>query len=147
MLLSYYSSTARVGSSLLCAHLCISNIASQSGGDYDLRPTATTNDKSLSDDIVIISLGARYKFYCANIARTFFVDPVCHAIIPGNMAPYVQVPKVERTYSIMLELRRECLEHMLAGQRMGGVAEAASKFLSQKDPHMLDYLPKVTRLS
>lgn len=42
----------------------------------------------------------------------------------------------------MLELRRECLEHMLAGQRMGGVAEAASKFLSQKYPHMLDYLPK-----
>jgi nucleosome binding factor SPN SPT16 subunit len=99
----------------------------QSGGEYDLRPTAATNDQPLSDDVVIISLGARFKFYCANIARTFFVDPV---------------PKIEQTYSILLELRRECLKLMLPGRRIGDVAEAASMFLSQKYPHMLPCLPK-----
>ena len=28
------------------------------------------------NDVIIISLGVRYNFHCANMARTFFVDPV-----------------------------------------------------------------------
>lgn len=99
----------------------------QSGGKYDLRPSAATNNEPLSDDVIIVSLGARYKFYCANIARTFFVDPV---------------PKIETTYGILLELRRECLASMLAGHRIGDVAETASKFISHKYPYMLECLPK-----
>jgi nucleosome binding factor SPN SPT16 subunit len=99
----------------------------QSGGEYDLRPSAATNNEPLSDDVVIVSLGARYKFYCANIARTFFVDPV---------------PKIETTYGILLELRRECLALMLAGHRIGDVSETASNFISHKYPYMLECLPK-----
>jgi len=47
----------------------------QSGGDYDIRPSASTNGAILSDDVIIVSLGVRYNFHCATMARTFFVDP------------------------------------------------------------------------
>eukprot|EP01036_Dinobryon_divergens_P030082 gene30082-39277_t len=46
----------------------------QSGGKYDIKVSATSNADNLSSDIIICSLGARYKGYCANITRTFMVD-------------------------------------------------------------------------
>ena len=54
-----------------------------------------------------------------------------------------QVPKVEKDYGILLELRRHCLGLMVAGRRIGDVAGAASTFLSEKHPDLLGCLPKV----
>lgn len=47
----------------------------QSGGDYDLKLGVPSNDKNLAYDVIIASLGTRYVQYCANIARTYLVDP------------------------------------------------------------------------
>lgn len=47
----------------------------QSGGNYDLRFSATPDDKNLSPGIIIAGFGIRYKTYAAAIARTFLVDP------------------------------------------------------------------------
>mmetsp|Transcript_2955 Transcript_2955/g.9019 ORF Transcript_2955/g.9019 Transcript_2955/m.9019 type:complete len:755 (-) Transcript_2955:748-3012(-) len=99
----------------------------QSGGDYDIRPSASTNDAMLSDDVIIVSLGVRYNFHCATMARTFFVDPV---------------PKIENTYAILMELQRSCLAVMLAGRRVGSIAEHGNAFIRQKYPHLLKFLPK-----
>lgn len=54
---------------------CYSPIV-QSGGDYDLRTSAASDDQRLRDrGIILASLGIRYKSYCANVGRTFMVDP------------------------------------------------------------------------
>jgi nucleosome binding factor SPN SPT16 subunit len=47
----------------------------QSGGVYDLKPSAVSNDDQLHFGTIICSLGARYRHYCSNVARTYFVDP------------------------------------------------------------------------
>lgn len=47
----------------------------QSGGVYSLKPSALSNDDNLNSGVVLCSLGARYKSYCSNIARTFLFDP------------------------------------------------------------------------
>jgi len=99
----------------------------QSGGLYDIRPSATTNNKMLSDDVIIVSLGVRYNFHCANMTRTFFVDPV---------------PRVEANYRILLEVQRACLAVMLSGNRIALVAETAVNLVRQKHPHLLESLPK-----
>lgn len=44
-------------------------------GDFDLRPSASSNDKSLFYGVITCSLGARYKSYCANIGRTYVINP------------------------------------------------------------------------
>ena len=49
----------------------------QSGGKFDLRPGASSNDDYLYYDpasIIICAIGSRYSNYCSNVARTFLVD-------------------------------------------------------------------------
>ena len=99
----------------------------QSGGKYDIKVSASSNQDNLSPDVIICSLGARYKGYCANISRTFMVD-----------AP----TKVEKTYGTLLALYTACLECMIPGNEFKDVFEGAKTFLKKKDPNLLTFLPK-----
>lgn len=47
----------------------------ESGGQYDLRFSAVSNDDNLHSGCIVSGLGFRYKTYCAVIARTFLIDP------------------------------------------------------------------------
>jgi nucleosome binding factor SPN SPT16 subunit len=47
----------------------------QSGGKYDLKLTAQCEDTTLHYGVICTSVGARYSSYCANVARTYMVDP------------------------------------------------------------------------
>lgn len=47
----------------------------QSGGIYDLKQSATSDDNTLHPGIIIAGLGLRYKSYSSMLARTFLVDP------------------------------------------------------------------------
>lgn len=81
----------------------------------------------MTGNVILCSLGARYKSYCATIARSFLVD-----------AP----PKVEKTYKTLLALFLRCLEQMVKGNELKDVYEGAKSFLKSKDPTLLSYLPK-----
>jgi nucleosome binding factor SPN SPT16 subunit len=99
----------------------------QSGGEYDIRINASSNNQLLAPNVIICSLGARYKNYCATMARTFLVD-----------AP----AKIENTYKTLLALYLRCLEQMVKGHELKDVYEGAKAFLKSKDPSLLSYLPK-----
>ncbi|KAG2028160.1 hypothetical protein GB937_000614 [Aspergillus fischeri] len=47
----------------------------QSGGKYDLRLTAVSDNSNLEPGIIIAGFGIRYKTYSSMIARTYLVDP------------------------------------------------------------------------
>jgi Xaa-Pro aminopeptidase len=47
----------------------------QSGGKYDLKLTATSDNSNLQAGIIIAGFGIRYKTYSSIIARTYLVDP------------------------------------------------------------------------
>lgn len=47
----------------------------QSGGNYDLKFTATSDSSNLQAGIIIASFGIRYQTYASAIGRTFLVDP------------------------------------------------------------------------
>jgi nucleosome binding factor SPN SPT16 subunit len=99
----------------------------QSGGVFDIKVSAQSNQDNLSPDVILCSLGARYKGYCASISRTFMVD------VPN---------KVERTYAILLGVYSACIESMVVGKELKDVLEAAKTYLKQKDASLLAYLPK-----
>ena len=99
----------------------------QSGGVYDIKPSAQSDEKRLSADVILCSIGARYKGYCANVSRTFMVD-----------AP----KKVEKTYATLVALYDACLEQMIPGNELRHVLEGAKAFLKKKDPELLNHLPK-----
>lgn len=99
----------------------------QSGGKYDIKISAQSNSDALSSDIIICSLGAKYKGYCANMARTFMVN------VPN---------KVESIYTVLLSLYDACLEKMIPGNELKDVYLAAKAFLNKTDSKLLAYLPK-----
>jgi nucleosome binding factor SPN SPT16 subunit len=47
----------------------------QSGGAYDLRPSALSDENNLHGGVVLCSIGVRYKSYCSNVGRTYLFDP------------------------------------------------------------------------
>jgi nucleosome binding factor SPN SPT16 subunit len=47
----------------------------QSGGKYDLKSSALSDDNPLHAGIILASMGLRYKSYSAQIARTYLIDP------------------------------------------------------------------------
>jgi nucleosome binding factor SPN SPT16 subunit len=99
----------------------------QSGGKYDIKVSAQSNSDTMTPDIILCSLGAKYKEYCANVSRTFMVD-----------AP----AKVEKTYAALVSVYDTCLEQMTAGADMSQVITAARSFLKTKHPELLPHLPK-----
>ena len=101
----------------------------QSGGKYDLRISAQSTSDSLSHDVITVSLGARYRMYCSNIARTFLVDPP---------------KKVSETYECLLEVQEACMAAMRPGKPLKSVYKAAVAYLKQKSgfEHLAEKLPK-----
>ncbi|OBT83334.1 hypothetical protein VE02_08548 [Pseudogymnoascus sp. 03VT05] len=47
----------------------------QSGGKFDLKMSAQTDDENLHAGVILATVGLRYKTYCSMIARTYLVDP------------------------------------------------------------------------
>uniref|UniRef100_A0A7S2V990 FACT complex subunit n=1 Tax=Entomoneis paludosa TaxID=265537 RepID=A0A7S2V990_9STRA len=99
----------------------------QSGGNFDLKASAQSSEKKLSHDVIMVSLGARYRNYCSNIGRTFLVDPP---------------KKVSENYELLLEMQEACLEVMRPGKPAKAVYKAAVSFLQDKDESLVKHLPK-----
>ena len=99
----------------------------QSGGNYDIKVSARSNSDNLKFDVILCSLGARYRNYCGNVSRTFLVDPP---------------PKISETYGILMSVMDTCLEQMIVGKQLKDVTEGAKAFLQRKAPHLLPHLPK-----
>jgi nucleosome binding factor SPN SPT16 subunit len=99
----------------------------QSGGHYDIRPSAMSDSNTLKYDIIICSLGARYRNYCGNISRTYMVD------VPQ---------RVVKVYAILISLMDTCLEQMTIGKPLNSVLLGARAFLERKDPSLVACLPK-----
>lgn len=101
----------------------------QSGGTYDLKVSAESSANNLSNDIIIVSIGARYKQYCSSITRTFFVDPP---------------KKVSEIYEVLLAVQEACLAVMKPGNQLKMVYQAAVTHLKSEPgcEYLIDRLPK-----
>jgi nucleosome binding factor SPN SPT16 subunit len=99
----------------------------QSGGKYNIKPSAQSNDDTMKFDVIICTLGARYKSYCANVSRTFMVDPVF---------------KISNAYAVLSDLYDRCLEQMLAGNDIRSVLETGKSFMAKRDPSLAPFLSK-----
>ncbi|TIA85374.1 hypothetical protein E3P99_04014 [Wallemia hederae] len=99
----------------------------QSGGEYNLKPSAMSNESNLKAGVITASLGMRYKSYCSNIGRTFFIDP--HK-------------SQEENYTFLLELQKRVLSAMTPGTQLSAVYDAALSFVRKTKPDLEDKLTK-----
>lgn len=93
----------------------------QSGGEYNLRPGAENNDQNLHFGTIVCSLGARFKSYCSNVARTYFVDPK---------------KEQEETYNLLLKVQQLILKKLKPGVVLKEILQTAQKFIADKNPEL-----------
>jgi len=96
----------------------------QSGGNYNLQLFAANNTDALDFGTIIVSLGGRYKQYCCDVARTFFVDPN---------------EEQEKNYSLLLQAFETALKAIKPGATFSSVYAEAEKVIKDKNPVLLPH--------
>eukprot|EP01134_Creolimax_fragrantissima_P000782 CFRG0782T1 len=99
----------------------------QSGGQYDLKISAISNENILQPDVVIASLGARYKSYCSNIARTYMINP-SH--------------EQSEAYKLVVKLRGMVIKAMLPGVELCEMYNLCTSYIEEHKPDYRQYFVK-----
>ena len=100
------------------------------GGEFDLKPSASSNTSQLYHGTITASLGARYKSYCANVGRTYVINP--------NKGQ-------EKHYKLLLEVQQEAINALKVGQPLSAAYEAALNRLKSKAAHLEKKLTKIEK--
>lgn len=99
----------------------------QSGGNYALKFSATSDKNYLHFGAIVCSLGARYKSYCSNIARTLLVNPT---------------DAIQENYNFVLNLEEELLKKLVPGTKLSDVYDTGVAFAKKEKPNLVDNLVK-----
>ncbi|XP_010421991.1 PREDICTED: FACT complex subunit SPT16 isoform X2 [Camelina sativa] len=102
----------------------------QSGGKFDLKPSAASNDELLTYDpasIIICAVGARYNSYCSNVARTYLID-----------ATSLQI----KAYEVLLKAHEAAINALRSGRNINTVYQAALSVVEKNAPELIDKLTK-----
>ncbi|VDM37361.1 unnamed protein product [Toxocara canis] len=99
----------------------------QSGGNFNLKLSAESNDKLIHYGTIVYSLGARYQSYCSNLSRTMLVDPS---------------KELEENYEILLVVENAIIEALKPGAKLCDVYAVGVNALKEKKPSLMDNLIK-----
>ncbi|KNZ75316.1 FACT complex subunit SPT16 [Termitomyces sp. J132] len=103
-------------------------ISRSSKSGYDLRYTVESSEDNIAHKgVLLVAFGLRYKSYCANVGRTFIVDPN---------------PDQEKQYNILLNLQSELLSFIKNDISARDVYQHASSFVKSKDPELEKHFVK-----
>ncbi|GAA6024570.1 hypothetical protein JCM11491_002703 [Sporobolomyces phaffii] len=99
----------------------------QSGGNYDLKSSAQTDDARLKAGVILCSLGIRYKSYCSNVGRTFMIDPDAQQ---------------EKNYLFLVELQKYALAELKDGVVAKDVYQRVADRIQADRSDLLPYFAK-----
>ncbi|KAI0340514.1 FACT complex subunit SPT16 [Trametopsis cervina] len=95
---------------------------------YDLRSSAeSSGDDMAHKGVLLVALGMRYKGYCANLGRSFIVDPS---------------KEQEAIYDLLTALQGELLSFMKDGVTGRDVYQHALSFVKEKKPELEKHFVK-----
>ena len=93
----------------------------QSGGNYDLKLSATSDDNNLHAGTIIAGIGLRYKSYSSILARTYLVDP--------NTSQ-------ESNYKLLLSIHDAVIKEAQEGVVVKDLYNKALEIIRSKKPEM-----------
>ncbi|KAI3445460.1 hypothetical protein Pfo_002125 [Paulownia fortunei] len=102
----------------------------QSGGVFDLKPSASSNDDNLfydSTSVIVCAIGSRYNSYCSNVARTFLID-----------ANSVQ----SKAYEVLLKAHDAAIAALKPGNKAADAYLAAISVVENEAPELAPNLTK-----
>lgn len=102
----------------------------QSGGAFDLRPSAQSDDHSLyydSPSVIICAIGCRYNSYCSNVSRTYLIDSdAVHT----------------KAYEVLLKAQEAAIRALKPGNKINAVYNAALAVVERDAPELVPNLTK-----
>ncbi|KAL5724319.1 DNA helicase [Ranunculus cassubicifolius] len=102
----------------------------QSGGEFDLKPSASSNEENLyydSTSVIICAIGSRYNSYCSNVARSFLID-----------ANAVQ----SKAYEVLLKAQEAAIAALKPGNKVSAAYQAALSVVERDAP---EFTPNLTK--
>ncbi|GFY89090.1 global transcription factor C [Actinidia rufa] len=102
----------------------------KSGGNFDLRPSASSDDEHLyydSASAIICAIGSRYNSYCSNVARTYLID---------------STPRQGKAYEVLLKAHEAAIGALNPGNKISAVYQAALSVVERDAPDLVANLTK-----
>ncbi|PIA25479.1 hypothetical protein AQUCO_11400033v1 [Aquilegia coerulea] len=102
----------------------------QSGGEFDLKPSASSNDENLyydSTSVIICAIGSRYNSYCSNVARSFLID--------ANT-------QQSKAYEVLLKAQQAAIDALKPGNKVSAAYQAAFSLVERDAPELIQNLTK-----
>lgn len=102
----------------------------QSGGEFDLRPGAVSNDENLyyeATGVIVCSIGSRYNSYCSNVSRTYLIDAE---------------PVQGKAYKVLLKAQEAAINALRPGNPASAAYKAAVEVVQRDGPEFLPHLTK-----
>lgn len=99
----------------------------QSGGEYNLKPTAESSNKIVSFDVVMVSLAGRYFDMNAHVARTLMINPST---------------KEQSCYLALLSLFEELSKNLRPGSTIGDAIGRSLESFKRKHAELVSHLPQ-----
>ncbi|XP_022164066.1 FACT complex subunit spt16 isoform X1 [Myzus persicae] len=99
----------------------------QSGGNYSLKFSATSDKNILHFGVIICSLGTRYKSYCSNLIRTMIVNPT---------------EEIRSNYEFLISLQDILMSKLKSGNKLCDVYNSGIEFAKKEKPKLVDLLTK-----
>uniref|UniRef100_A0AC35UB63 FACT complex subunit n=1 Tax=Rhabditophanes sp. KR3021 TaxID=114890 RepID=A0AC35UB63_9BILA len=106
--------------------MCYSPII-QSGGKYELKYSAVSDDRILHFGTIVSSIGLRFNSYCSNLTRTLLVDPS---------------KELEATYEHTLKGQAAIIEALKPGKRICDAYKAGIAYFTENCPKLVENLVK-----
>ena len=99
----------------------------QSGGNYKLKFSVTSDKENVHFGAIMCTFGARYKSYCSNVARTMLVNPS---------------EKIQKTYEFLVQLEELIFNELKDGVKMSKVYEMVVSKTKKERPDLEEKLTK-----
>jgi len=99
----------------------------QSGGKYSLKYSADVNNEHLHFGCVVCMMGFRYKMYCANIVRTYMINPD---------------DEMQQNYTYLLALQQHIFDELVPGAKLSDIYKSVVSKCRKEKPHLTDKLNK-----
>lgn len=99
----------------------------QSGGTYDLKFSAESDDRNLHPGVIIASMGLRNNTYACQVARTYMVDPD---------------KSQESNYKVLLAVHDAVIKRIKEGVTAKSVYEEAINVIKAKKPDLQSHFMK-----
>ena len=105
------------------------------GSEYDLRVSAQSSSLPLqygSETAIIMQMGARYRNWCSNIARTYFINPS---------------QQQKDTYLLLINIYITCMQQIKPGNKISNIMSATHTHSHRYTHTPLHSLPLARALS